>query len=162
MDDFTLLAVYNIPPASGPSAVPIKVILVELVPNIFWTILSACSTCCSDYPSFTLQNSIFLPQSASIPGQFMSSTAPVDGESPAFVASNPAFPGFQAFCALNTSTNTAPILSFGGKSDSFALCLNTTSNADGRLDVVFAPVTNHPHYSFDSCSSVTIQVVPVA
>lgn len=40
MDDFTLLAVYNNPPVSGPSSLNIKAVLVELVPNTFWTILS--------------------------------------------------------------------------------------------------------------------------
>lgn len=38
--NFSLNAVYKDPPSSGPSSIPLKVVLVELVPNIVWTILS--------------------------------------------------------------------------------------------------------------------------
>lgn len=38
--NFTLSAVYNIPPEEGPSAVPLKVVLVEMVPSVTWAILS--------------------------------------------------------------------------------------------------------------------------
>jgi len=159
--NFTLLAVYNNPPLGFPSQVNLRAVLVELVPNTFWTILSACATCCSDWPTFSLENSVFFPRSASNPVQSMASIGPEDGESPAFVASSPPFPGAQAYCAAETtnSADSSLVLSFGGKSNSWSLCTNTTANANGRVDLVFSPVTNHPHYAFSSCNAVTIQVI---
>jgi hypothetical protein len=142
--------------------------------------MQACATCCSDWPTFSLQNSIFFPRSASNPVQSMSSIGASDGESPAFVASSPPFPGAQAYCAAvslpfphlhqpvltlrimqesQTSTDGPLLLSFGGKSDAWSLCTNITDNANGRVDLVFSPVTNHPHYVFSSCNAVTIQVI---
>jgi hypothetical protein len=41
-----------------------------------------------------------MPHSLSLPIQVMSSSSPGDGESPVFVASNPAFPGFQSWCVV--------------------------------------------------------------
>ncbi|KAJ7107209.1 hypothetical protein C8R43DRAFT_1045072 [Mycena crocata] len=160
MANFTLRAVFNNPPLGSPPQVNLRAVLVELVPHTFWTILSACATCCSDWPSFSLQNSVFLPRSASNPVQSMTSIGAADGESPAFVASSPPFPGAQAYCAAETNDAKAPLLlSFGGKSDSWSLCTNTTENANGRTDLVFSPVTNHPHYAFSSCNAVTVQMI---
>jgi hypothetical protein len=51
------------------------------------------------------------------------------------------------------------LLSFGGKTDAFSLCPNLTAQANGRLDVVFSPVTGHPHYNLDDCSAISIEVV---
>jgi hypothetical protein len=39
------------------------------------------------------------------------------------------------------------------------LCTNTSLNANGRTDLVFSPVTNHPHYAFSSCNAVTIKMI---
>ncbi|KAJ7221484.1 WSC domain-containing protein [Mycena pura] len=160
--DFTLVAVFNNPPLGFPTQMNLRAVLVEMVPNTFWTILSACETCCSDWPSFSLQNSVFMPRSASDPTQSMTSIGPSDGESAAFVASIPAFPGAQAYCAAEVSTNpnTPMQLSFGGKTDSWSLCTNSTFfNGNGRVDLVFEPVTNHPHYAFSSCNAVTVHVI---
>jgi len=162
IENFTLVAFFNNPPLGSPTQVNLKAVLVELVPNTFWTILSACTTCCSDWPTFSLQNSVFLPRSASNPVQSMTSIGAADGQSPAFVASSPPFPGAQAYCAAETTTasNTAELLlSFGGKTDSWSLCTNTSANANGRVDLVFSPVTNHPNYAFSSCNAVTIQLI---
>ncbi|KAF7353876.1 hypothetical protein MVEN_01073500 [Mycena venus] len=163
------VAVYAFTPEGSPPPPPQtcagdinNFTLLALVPNTWWTILSACATCCSDWPSFSLQNSVFLPRSASNPVQSMTSIGAADGESPAFVASSPPFPGAQAYCAAETTTadNTAELLlSFGGKTDSWSLCTNTTDNANGRVDLVFSPVTNHPHYAFSSCNAVTIKLI---
>ncbi|KAJ7500409.1 WSC domain-containing protein [Mycena galericulata] len=159
--NFTLLAVYNNPPLGFPSQVSLRVVLVELVPNTFWTILSACATCCSDWPTFSLQNSIFFPHSLSNPVQSMTSIGAGDGESPAFVASSPPFPGAQAYCAQTSAdaSNSPSLLSFGGKTNSWALCTNISDNANGRTDLVFSPVTNHLNYAFSSCNAVTVQVI---
>ncbi|KAJ7592059.1 WSC domain-containing protein [Mycena floridula] len=147
--NFTLQAVYNVPPIGQPARVPLKLILVEMVPSVIWAILSACTTCCTSWPTFSLQNSVFMPRSVTNPIEMMVSSSPGDGESPNFVASNPAFPGFQAWCGL-----AGNVLAFGGKSDAFSLCPNNTAN--GRLDVVFQPVTGHPHYALSECDAVTI------
>ncbi|KAK7035979.1 WSC domain-containing protein [Favolaschia claudopus] len=162
ISNFTLLAVFNNPPVGSSAQVKIRAVLVELVPNTFWTLLSSCATCCSDWPSFSLENSVFLPRSASNPTQSMTSIGASDGESPSFVASSPPFPGAQAYCAAETTTasdDTDLLLSFGGKTDSWSLCTNTTANANGRVDLVFAPVTNHPHYAFSSCNAVTVKLI---
>ncbi|KAJ6500801.1 WSC domain-containing protein [Mycena sanguinolenta] len=161
VSNFTLLAVYNNPPLGSPTHVNIRAVLVELVPNTFWTILSACATCCSDWPTFSLQNSVFLPHSFSNPVQSMTSIGPSDGESPAFVASSPPFPGSQSYCAaqMAASDSANSLLSFGGKTDSWSLCTNISANANGRMDLVFEPVTNHLNYEFSSCNAVTIMVI---
>ncbi|KAF9464508.1 WSC domain-containing protein [Collybia nuda] len=45
--NFTLVAAFKNPPTSGPATVPLKMVLVELVPNIVWSILSvSISGCC--------------------------------------------------------------------------------------------------------------------
>ena len=131
-----------------------------------------------------MKNSIISPQSTVIPTQMMASGLINDGESPIFVASIPAFPGFQGYCTMvssllctNISSNfikflffssayqsdsTAtgsgpPLLAFNGKSDAFSLCTNTSANA--RVDVIFSPVTGHPHYVLDDCEPISIQVI---
>jgi len=147
--NFTLQAVYTVPPANGAAVVPLKLILVEMVPSVTWTILSACTTCCTSWPTFSLQNSVFMPVSVVNPLEMMVSTAPGPGQSPTFVASNPAFPGIQAWCGLEGN-----VLAFGGVSDAFSLCPNQT--ADGRLDVVFEPVTGNPDYTLSDCNAITI------
>ncbi|KAJ3928765.1 MAG: WSC domain-containing protein [Lentinula lateritia] len=161
ISNFTLLANFKNPPEDGSSGkVPLKIVLVEMVPSVTWAILSACELCCSDWPTYSLQNSIFLPHSLSNPGQLMVSSAPGPGESPNFVASDPAFPGFQSYCATDsTSNNSLPLLAFGDISDAFALCTNTSVNANGRLDVVFEPVSNHLHYVLDDCIPITIEII---
>ena len=54
-------------------------------------------------------------------------------------------------------SGSPPLLSLNGHADSFSLCTNTSANA--RLDVVFSPVTGHPHYDLDSCQPINIQVI---
>lgn len=161
LSDFKLVAQFKNPPTTGPSFVDLKVVVVEMSSNIIWTVLSVCPTCCSEWPSFTMENSIVFPKSSNIVAQVMSSTAPRDGESPNFVASIPAFPGSQSYCTMQDvagATGNPPLLAFGGKSDAFSVCKNNTAN--GRLDLVFSPVTGHPHYSLAmDCSPVSVQVI---
>jgi hypothetical protein len=127
-----------------------------------------------------MKNSIIFPQSIVIPTQ-MASGLINDGESPNFVASIPAFPGFQGYCTMVSSIITSSkfsylffpvyqsdptvvtssggpsLLAFNGKADVFSLCTNTSANA--RIDVIFSPVTGHPHYALDDCEPVSIQVI---
>jgi hypothetical protein len=130
-----------------------------------------------------MSNNIVNPHSIVQATQQMASTATNDGESPNFVASIPAFPGSQSYCTmvrffglltadclilvgltmqLLQTDHAAPVgspalLAFNNKPDAFSLCTNTSAN--GRLDVVFSPVTGHPHYILDDCQPVNIQVI---
>jgi len=143
-------------------AVKLKVVVVEMVQNVIWTILSTCPLCCSEWLNLSMQNSIISPQPVVIPTQQMASSLTNDGESPNFVASIPAFPGFR-YCTMLDPTAVArddsspPLLAFNGKADAFSLCTNISANA--RVDVVFSPVTGHPHYILDDCEPVNIQVI---
>lgn len=62
---------------------------------------------------------------------------------------------------LQTDTSSAAgspsLLALSGKPDAFSLCKNQTVN--DRLDLVFSPVTGHPHYSLADCSPVNVQVI---
>ncbi|KAF9446564.1 hypothetical protein P691DRAFT_794299 [Macrolepiota fuliginosa MF-IS2] len=159
---FTLQAQFKNPPTSGPSTVNLKPVVVEMVKDVVWTVLAACTTCCSEWPKFLMKNAIVLPQSDNIIGQLMASTAPGDGESPNFVASVPAFPGVQAYCTMDDISAPAgspSLLAFGGKADAFSLCTNLTAN--NRLDLVYSPVTGHPHYISTDCQPVLVQMIQV-
>ncbi|KAF8643390.1 hypothetical protein AX16_009046 [Volvariella volvacea WC 439] len=153
--NFTLRAVYKNPPSDGPASVTLKVIVVELVRSLTWTLLSACPNCCSEWPTFSMFNSVVSPKSIVDPVLSMTNIATRDGESLTFVASSPPFPGSQSFFPPDPSSPS--LLAFDGKQDAFSLCKNNTAN--GRLDVVFSPVTGHPHYLLSDCSSISIQVV---
>ncbi|KAF7294525.1 hypothetical protein MIND_00989000 [Mycena indigotica] len=161
LSNFTLKAVFVNPPVGSPSQLSLRAVLVEMVPNVFWTVLSACTSCATEWTTFSIQNSVFLPHSFLDPGITMTSIGPSDGNSPAFVASVPPFPGVPTYCAASTTNPNSPlILSVAGKTNSWSLCSNTTFfNADGRVDLVFNPVTNHPHYAFSSCNAVSVQVI---
>ncbi|KAF4604362.1 WSC domain-containing protein 2 [Pleurotus pulmonarius] len=71
VNNFTLQAVFKAPPPSGPSTVTLKMILVEMVPDIMWSILS------------------------------LVSATPRAGESLSFLASSPPFPGDRGYCVTN-------------------------------------------------------------
>ncbi|KAI0041429.1 WSC-domain-containing protein [Auriscalpium vulgare] len=77
-----------------------------------------------------------------------------DGESPVFSAGQPAL---QNYCSTQLDPQSVPLLAGNGRSDEWALCPNTT--AGGRLDVVFAPIANHPHYAATDCTNVFMQIV---
>ncbi|EAU89154.1 hypothetical protein CC1G_08561 [Coprinopsis cinerea okayama7 len=51
-----------------------------------------------------------------------------------------------------------PLLSVNGDTDSWALCPNNT--ASGRPDVVYSPVSGHPHYDQAQCTDVYIEIRP--
>ncbi|KAF8959705.1 hypothetical protein BDZ97DRAFT_1922687 [Flammula alnicola] len=160
LGNFTLQAQFKNPPTTGPSTVPLKVVAVEMVQNVIWTILSACTACCTEWPALSLSNSIVMPHSVVVATEQMTSTLTSDGESPNFVASVPAFPGSQTYCTVTDNAapvGSPPLLAFNGKADAFSLCTNTSANA--RVDVVFSPVTGHPHYTLDSCQPINIQVI---
>ncbi|PPQ91781.1 hypothetical protein CVT25_000426 [Psilocybe cyanescens] len=161
LSNFTLRAQFKNPPLNGPSSVPLKVVAVEIVKNILWTVISVrVPYFYSTWMIIILSNSIISPHSIVIPTQQMTSTFTNDGESPNFVASIPAFPGSQSYCTMTDTAaviGSPPILAFNGKADAFSLCTNTSANA--RVDLVFSPVTGHPHYTLDTCQPVNVQVI---
>jgi hypothetical protein len=86
---------------------------------------------------------------------------PVVGESPLFVAFS-ASAGYTGYCAKPNPVSPSgpfigfPVLSANGHTDLWALCTNTS--AGGRVDVVYSPIANHPHYNLDECQDVYIQM----
>ncbi|KAG6905710.1 hypothetical protein DXG01_001157 [Tephrocybe rancida] len=87
--------------------------------------------CCSKLPYFSLQNSVFFPQSPTNPALHASSASPEDGKSPSFVSLNPPLPGTQSYCTVDGIGNAvgSPLqFSFGGKTDVFSLCANLRAN----------------------------------
>lgn len=45
LGNFTLRAQFRNPPTTGPATVPLKVVVVEMVKNVLWTIISVRSYC---------------------------------------------------------------------------------------------------------------------
>jgi len=86
---------------------------------------------------------------------------PVVGESPLFVSVSPNA-GYTSYCGKPNPVSPLgpfigfPVLSANGLTDLWALCTNTT--AGGRVDVVYSPIANHPHYNRDECQDVYIQM----
>lgn len=197
--NFTLVAAFKNPPTSGPATLPLKMVLVELVPNIVWSILSV-SVAIAYSQRFPV---LILPkhrhaQTAVLSGQISLSKTPSSSREHLLTLiytprrplqqmvnhsgsslSTPLSPDsrrtvpWSVFVSLFTlkplsqrlvpqedtasAVGSPPLLSFGGKADAFSLCSNNTAN--GRLDVVYSPVTGHPHYSLSDCNPITIQVI---
>ncbi|KAG7086326.1 hypothetical protein E1B28_002289 [Marasmius oreades] len=138
---------------------PLKIVTVEMVPSVSWGVLSACPFCCSDYKFFTLTD---LVQSRSLLNptkQLMLSVEPVAGESPSFMAppviNGPLPQGDQSYCVMGT---TQTLLSFRNETNGFALCKNNSVIANGRMDVVFQPIADHPNYALEDCDGIVIKV----
>ena len=68
-------------------------------------------------------------------------------------------------CQINPVTGRIGplVLAASGRSDLWSLCPNTTaplSSEPGqyRLDLVYSPVSNHPHYSQSACLPVWLEM----
>ncbi|KAJ7129287.1 WSC domain-containing protein [Mycena epipterygia] len=156
---FNLQAVYFTPPTTGPASVPLHVIFVNTVTLVSWSILSAGSGTFT-FTSEVLTNGGILPMSSTQPNFRTTSLAVVPGDSPTFVTTQFPPTAFPAYCIMPNpvlGSEGAQSLAVNGRNDLFALCPNST--ASGRLDVVFNPVPNHPHYVEASCNSVYITLV---
>ncbi|KAI0040111.1 WSC-domain-containing protein [Auriscalpium vulgare] len=88
------------------------------------------------------------------PSPSLGSLAVPLGESPVF-AQDRAFAAI--YCETYPVNTVHPLLAVNGHADQWAVCPNST--ADGRLDVVFAPIANHPHYSLSECADIFIEIV---
>ncbi|KAJ8093345.1 hypothetical protein PM082_020202 [Marasmius tenuissimus] len=140
--------------------VPLKAVVVELVPSVTWTVLSGCSLCCNDYPLFNLGEAL-TPRSISNPNQGMFSVSSAAGGSPTFMAPTIAGPirSDGSYCAAKGSVGQGKtVLTYQDKADGFALCKNNSALANGRLDVVFQPIADHPNYTLAECQAVLISI----
>ncbi|KAJ3532718.1 hypothetical protein NMY22_g7626 [Coprinellus aureogranulatus] len=91
---------------------------------------------------------------------------PVVGDSQAFIATWPiSVTPYNQFCVKPNPLASNPfighpVLSVNGHTDLWGLCANTTAN--GRLDIIYSPVANHPHYVKSECQDVYVEVTPYA
>ncbi|KAJ7044772.1 hypothetical protein C8F04DRAFT_941764, partial [Mycena alexandri] len=170
--NFNLNAVFVTLPTTGAASVPLHVKIVNTVTLVSWSILTVRpphfrgsvkwlmhppQSATDVFTSETLLNGGLLPVSTSQPN-FRTASLPVKpGDSPTFVTTQ--FPPVAAgpYCTMANPVlgpSGPPALAVSGRSDLWALCPNST--AAGRLDVVFNPVPNHPHYTQASCNAVYI------
>jgi len=151
---FNLEAVFFTPPTTGPASVPLHVAIVNTVTLVSWSILTTAS---GVFTSEVLTNGGILPMSTSQPNFRTTSLAVVTGDSPTFVTTQFPPTAFPDYCIMPPPVVGAAgteSLGINGRNDLFALCPNST--AGGRLDVVFNPIPNHPHYVEANCESVYI------
>ncbi|TFK21651.1 WSC-domain-containing protein [Coprinopsis marcescibilis] len=129
-------------------------------------ILSECTSCTSEWGLVDLNESVAIIRPALEPfhDNLQSFTANA-GDAPVFFNSETHTQSLSQFCTLpNPGNALSPLLSplalgVFNDANSWALCPNTT--ADGRLDVVYAPVEDNPHYDIAECQDVVIEVIAV-
>jgi len=146
-------------------AIPFRLNLLDVGVGGTHAFLLTTDTCASCRVESNLQNGDFYVLSSLYEDaafvEFYSVTA---GESPIarelFSVEN------TVFCAqINPVTGRIGplVLAANGRSDLWALCPNTTaplSSQPGqyRLDLVYSPVSNHPHYSQSTCLAVWLEM----
>ncbi|KAH6908531.1 WSC domain-containing protein [Coprinopsis sp. MPI-PUGE-AT-0042] len=128
---------------------------------IYYTIISTCPPGCvyGDYYNFPLIDNALL--------SYNSRPIYVNaGDSPSFIFKWPQnYVSYTGYCAKPTTLSSSPyigkpLLSLNGDVASWALCTNTTTEANGRQDIVWQPRINHPHYVKSACTDVWIQIAP--
>ncbi|KAF7352419.1 hypothetical protein MVEN_01206400 [Mycena venus] len=149
--NFNLAAVFVTPPTTGPASVPLHVNMIQTVTLVSWSILTTAN---GIFTSEVLTNGGLLPMAASQPQFRTSSLAVKPGDSPIFVTTQFPPTAVGPYCTmLNPMVATGPqVLALSGRSDLWALCPNST--AGGRVDVVYSPIDNHPHYTKASCQAL--------
>ncbi|KAG6880962.1 hypothetical protein C0995_003558, partial [Termitomyces sp. Mi166 len=153
---FNLLARYKNDP---DKTVPVKVINVNTVPKVGYSILSACPDCATTWQYNVLQNNGILPKSEANPYLNTVSYTLIVGESPTFISTQFTPPPLSAYCFTGNFVNVSGprILAAYNDAKTWSLCPNVT--ASGRLDVVWSAIANHPHYSLDNCVGVYLEQV---
>lgn len=153
---FNLIARYKDRPTS---TIAIKVIDVNTVPKVGYSILSACPSCTSIWSYNTLESGAWLPKSASNPYIKTVSYSLIEGESPCFISTQFPPPPVTGYCFTDNLVDPAgaAFLAAKGHADQWSLCPNSTAN--GRADVVWSPKVNHPHYIRDTCQDVYLEQV---
>ncbi|TFK98906.1 hypothetical protein BDV98DRAFT_571934 [Pterulicium gracile] len=151
---FNLQAVYTKAPPEGPTSVHLQILHVQTVPRQSWQVLTAGSS--SSYTSEFMTNGVL---SGTLPSNPMQRTTGIPlavGETPTFQSLYPYPIGWAGYCLVTTGATSQ--LAVSGQTDQWALCSNST--AGGRLDVVYSPTSNHPHYNIATCNSVSIELIP--
>ncbi|KAF5378847.1 hypothetical protein D9615_006880 [Tricholomella constricta] len=155
---FNLVARFKNDPSFS---VPVKVITVNTVPKVGYSILSTCPSCTTTWTYNTLENGGFIPKSPSNPYLQTVSYSLMEGESPSFISIQFPPPPLAVYCFMdNLADLSGPahaVLAGNGDADRWALCPNNT--ASGRVDVVWAPKMDHPHYALDDCEDVYLERV---
>ncbi|KAL0946020.1 hypothetical protein HGRIS_012297 [Hohenbuehelia grisea] len=151
---FNPVAVFKVPPASGPTSLGIGDLDVNTIPHISYGIFSTGGA--GSWVFYQLLNGQILPK-GTIPFPAPVSLNLFAGDSPTFVSTQFPPPGYSGYCAM-ANTGGPDLLAAGGRSDLWSLCSNTT--AGGRLDVVWDAKPSHPHYVLSSCKAVNIQMTP--
>ncbi|KAJ7482399.1 WSC domain-containing protein [Mycena galericulata] len=156
---FNLAAVYFTPPTTGPTSVPVHVTIVNTVTLVSWSILSTAS---GVFTSEVLTNGGILPMSTSQPNFRTTSLAVIPGDSPTFVTTEFPPTAVGDYCIMSNpvlGSAGSETLGINGRNDLFALCPNST--AGGRVDVVFNPIPNNPHYTLANCQPVYLILTDV-
>ncbi|PFH45768.1 hypothetical protein AMATHDRAFT_71106 [Amanita thiersii Skay4041] len=148
---FSLNAVYQNDSSTSP--VPIKAITALAVPHIGYSILSGCASCFTSFPSYDLvDGALWLQSGNSI--LRATSYSLIEGESPSFISQQFLPPPYAGYCttAYPSEASNKFVLAAKTRNDLWALCPNSTAN--GRMDVVWVPMENHPHYVKSACRAV--------
>ncbi|KAF9459881.1 WSC domain-containing protein [Collybia nuda] len=124
-----------------------------------YLLLSHCRNC----PFEDVDNFEVSPTEMFVYARAAISLFPRVGESPLFVSFSQ-FRPYSGYCAFpNPISPTGPFIGFpvlatAGRVDLWSLCTNTT--ADGRLDVVYSAVADHPNYDLSACTPIYLELVP--
>ncbi|GLB43799.1 putative protein xylosyltransferase activity [Lyophyllum shimeji] len=153
---FNLVARYRDAPTS---TILVKVIDVDTVPKVGYSILSTCASCISSWSYNALENGALLPKSASNPYLRTVSYSLVEGESPSFISIQFPPPPASGYCSTDHVVDLAgaPLLGANGRTDQWSLCPNSTANR--RVDVVWSPKAGHSHYRIEDCQAVDLEQV---
>ncbi|KAI0059609.1 WSC-domain-containing protein [Artomyces pyxidatus] len=144
VSNFWLDAFYKTEPSTGPLG---YYLVLSEADEAGYAILTTnpCENCCGVGIELELQSGSLTTAGSPAYGTVLVN----EGESPTFLQ-NYSYPP-QIYCTT-ASSQSITTLAVNDRTDEWSICTN--NSADGRLDVVFAPVANHPHYSLSECSPV--------
>ncbi|KAF7355773.1 hypothetical protein MSAN_01495300 [Mycena sanguinolenta] len=147
---FTLTAVTTM----DAVLIPLYVQTIETESPISWSILTA--NVSGPFTSEILSNGVL---STSEPQLQTTSLAVAVGESPLFITTESSSTAAGPYCSMldpGIQGVTGQVLAVNTHSNLWALCHNIT--ACNRLDVVYSPIANHPHYNLASCEPVYLSL----
>jgi len=154
-----MIAFYKTPPASGP----IGHYLVMNQVDSGYSLLGVSSTAgCGFATMFDIQSRVLIaeysPYSFTVsPFNLLVGLPLNSGETPTFLNNQPPTSDYQIYCSSRYASYAPQYLVGNGRTDLWSLCPNTT--AHGRVDIVYAPIANHPNYVLSTCRAVSIQMV---
>ncbi|KAK7054111.1 WSC domain-containing protein, partial [Favolaschia claudopus] len=149
-----------VPVTPNAPAIPLHVHIIQTVPLVSWSVLTALSD--TLFTSTLLTNGGLLPMSTSQPQFRTASLTTKPGDSPIFVTTQFPPTAVGPYCAMANPLvpNGPQVLGLNGRNDLWALCTNiSTSNPSNRIDAVYSPGAGNPHYNLSSCQSVLLEIV---